>query len=482
MSHEMQQIPSQTNAAPETMAQPQSPRMPMPPLPANNSYAMVSPFIANPSDPHGDPTLPRPRPEETPDHATGIAGWLHRHRWFTKEPFTYTLYQFVRSTLASIPYGFGMAAGHHAFGFMSAKGQKMGLTEEGIKLFSKTPGPAGVAAVEAAAAKFEAGEIATAIFKEGRGAQFGRNMMRLGNSPLNAAVQIALGFTMFRFTGGLVKNLRDRVMNEKNTEEDTAYEVKRAGKTLWETAKINWPAESTGTPIAALVLGFISSAFTPSSWGTPKLAEGEKFIDGVKRVWSPKAKLLQNSAVWTVSYSLFFLAAESLFKDKQISRGLWKGHPNSLKNGPDDIVGGPGAVNFQTPENQAILYLPAEEGYKKQEKDDDRAKDSYQKLRYPFFTGEPSMGRFLIRRILPVAVGISAYAALKRVGQCSRSRSIRQISWIVSANTPNFICKTISARHWRPPCLAHYGRRPTRGDRSMIDSSTIYRMPKIKLN
>ena len=368
---------------------------------------------------------PSPKPVQVAPQApvTGVAGWLVRHPKFTKEPFTYLAYQFTRATIATVPYGFGMAAGHHLFGLMSAKGQKMGYNIDGIKAFTNgidvvkdgvNTTVKGMAAVEGMA-KFEL---------PGRTAAFGRNMARLGNSPLNPAVQIALGFTMFRFTGGIVKNLRDRVMNEKNTPEQTAAEVKHAPKTVWESMKINWPAEATGTPIAALVLGFMNAAYAPTTIPF-KRDVSKSFLSQAKEVvFSKPAKLLQNAAVWTVSYSLFFLTAESLFKDKQIQLGKWKGHPNSLKNGPDDTVGGPGAVRYTPPGSDhksadapgnGFLPASAEDGYKTPV-EDDRAHDSHEKLRYPWLTSEPSMGRFLIRRVAPVAVGISAYAALKRVG------------------------------------------------------------------
>lgn len=374
---------------------------------------------------------------EAPKHATGLAGFLHRHRNFTKEPVTYTAYQFFRSSIAAIPYGFAMAFGHHVFGLLSVKGQQWGLTEKGIDTVSKAGGTAaGVKAVDALAnAELRAGREAVELYQQGTKALVGRNLMRVANSPLNAAVQIALGFTLFRFTGGVIKNLRDRVMNDKNTEADTANEVKHAGKTIWQTMKINWPAESTGTPIAALVLGFINGNVDQTEKYV--LKEGESFKQGVNRVWSRPAKLLQNGGIWTVSYSLFFLMAESLFKDKQISRGLWKGHPNSLKNGADDIVGGPAAALFKSANAPTSMVAPghaladksksdaadtmvistsAEEGYQRTTIDTDEAKDSTHKLRFPFFTGEPSMGRFIIRRVLPVSVGITAYAALKRAG------------------------------------------------------------------
>lgn len=340
--------------------------------------------------------------------AAAQGNWFHRNRWFTKEPISYTGYQFFRSIMAAIPYGPAMALGHHLFGLMSVQGQKMGLNEQGIQKFNEVKN---VALLEKAVAEGEQ------LYKTGAGAVVGRNMMRLANSPLNAAVQIGMGFTLFRFTGGVIKNLRDRVMNEHNTAEDTEREVKAAPRTIVQTIKTNWAAESTGTPIAALVLGFMSAVFGQ----TANLTRDKNRYPGLKgygtqvkeALVGPKAKLLQNGAVWTMSYSLFFLLAESLFKDVQLKRGLWKGHPNSLKNGPDDTVGGPGAIEYQSPEEKKALYQSAEEGYKKI---DEKAKDSEHKLRYPMLTGEPSLGRFAIRRVLPVAVGITGYAIMKRAG------------------------------------------------------------------
>ena len=363
--------------------------------------------------------------------------WFHRNRWFTKEPITYTGYQFFRSTMATIPYGFAMALGHHVFGLASVWGQKAGLTEKGIDTFTNAVAArkGGLPAVEAAA---NAAHEVSEFYKTGTKAMIGRNVVRVANSPLNAAVQIGMGFTLFRFTGGLVKNLRDRVMNEKNTPEKTDEETKNWFQTIKQTMRINWPAESTGTPIAALVLGYMSAVFAPNPESIAvrdavKHPGFKGFGKQVKELWfNPKAKLLQNGAIWTMSYSLFFLLSESLFKDVQLRRVLWKCHPNSLKNGPDDVVGGPGAISYKTPEKDiaipqdkgekpaaasSTISLSAEEGYKQVEKqDDDKAKDSQHALRFPFFTAEPSVGRFIIRRVLPVSIGITAYAALKRAG------------------------------------------------------------------
>ncbi len=375
----------------QNIADEKPPRPTLPPVERSETHGLVAPAFA--------PAAPEKE-----------GNWFHRNRWFTKEPISYTGYQFTRSILAALPYGPAMALGHHLFGLASVKGQKMGLTEEGIRHFNEFKN---VPALEKAAA--EAAKTGVEFYQKGSKAVVGRNMMRVANSPLNAAVQIALGFTMFRFVGGVVKNLRDRVMNENNSAADTEREVRNAPHTVLETVKSNWAAESTGTPIAALVLGFMSAVHAPIAklWTRDKAQHpGLKgYGEQVKKAWSPESKLLQNAAVWTFSYSLFFLLAESLFKDVQLKRGMWKGHPNSLKNGPDDTVGGPGAIDYVAPEERKALYKSAEEGYKPT---DDKAKDSEHPLRYPVLTGEPSLGRFMIRRVLPVAVGISGYAMMKR--------------------------------------------------------------------
>lgn len=399
------------------------------PLGADNDNTRASAAAAR-----GTPAIPAAQllpPHQavaTPQVETSALGsWFSRNRWFTKDPFTYLGYQFVRSGIAAVPYGFMMALGHHVFSLFSVWGQKLGLTEKGIQEFGKQGGVLGLEKLANSSAT-----IQKELYQEGARGIFGRGLMRLGNSPLNAAIQIGLGFTLFRFTGGLIKNLRDRIINDRNTEAETIHETKNWWQIIKETARINWRAESVSTPIAAIVLGFMNASYTqPAKEYLPNPVKGETFWTGVKRVLSPKSKLFQNAMTWTLSYSLFFLLAEELFRDMQVRRGLWKGHPNSLKNGPDDVVGGPGAVHYQSPEEEGhaknsspaaatpaaeVAHAHVQDNKPAEQGQDDRAKDTRDKLRFPFFTGEPSMGRFLIRRVLPVCVGISAYAALKRVG------------------------------------------------------------------
>lgn len=350
----------------------------------------------------------------TPDMhgpAANVGRWIHRHPRFMHEPVTFMGYELFRSSMATIPYGFMMALGHHVFGFMGREGARNGLTQKGFQEYTK----GGIAAVKDADQLFEKGTKALAA----------RTAMRIGHSPMNQAVQIALGFTLFRFVGGIIKNLHDRVDNPKNTEEDSAREAGNWKHTIKETMKINWKAESTSTPIAALVLGFIGANWVIPKHVTDNIVRNKsvRWIDQAKELTlNPKGKLLQQGAIWTFSYSLFFLLAECLFKDVQIRRGLWKGHPNSLKNGPDDIVGGPAAVTFDPPERRALqaekmISETAENGYmRKSVSEHDIATDTDSSLKYPALTREPSIGRFWLRRVAPVAVGITGYAFAKRLG------------------------------------------------------------------
>ncbi len=90
----------------------------------------------------------------------------------------------------------------------------------------------------------------------------------------------------------------------------------------------------------------------------------------------PNARFVEQAAINTLGYSLFFEIGDRLFKDKQIARGVWKGDNNSIIPAKPDA--------------------PAPE-----------------KKHYGFFTNEPSVGRFVLRRMLPTAVSISAYTAFK---------------------------------------------------------------------
>lgn len=373
-------------------------------------------------------TLPEKPPEKQQETApagslTESTGkWLHANPWFTKEPITYLGYQGVRAAASAVPYGFGMAGVHHLFGWMGTQGVRMGYNAEGLAKATKE----GFAAVD----------LAKDLYKAGGKAQFGRNMARVANSPLNAAMQIAAAFTMFRFTGDLVKGLRDKVMDPNNTQADTIRELHNAGHTLRETATKNWPAESNATPYAALALGFMNSAFKQS---TPYMKQqGENFGQAVKRVWSPDSKLLQNAAVWTLSYSVFFELSNRLFKDWQIRQGTWQGYPNSINRTPDSASGHPPGDIHINPEGKTGVIV-----------DQGNAKDAAHKKPESHISDDPSLSRLVLRRIVPVALGISAYAALKRVGYVTVGGQMKAVNDTVLKSGAAGNAKTFLGNAWR---------------------------------
>ncbi len=377
----------------------------MTPVPASHSEAETTRAPERTAAPA--PTQqPTPAAPETKSPGP-VAKWLGRNRWFTKEPVSYLGYQAFRSTMATIPYGFGMATVLHLMGMLGVKGQRMGLTEKGIEAFNK----GGIGAVVEGIGAINDVKFIPELHKAGRAGEVGRNIMRLANSPLTPALQTAVSFTMFRFVGGLVKTVRDKVMNDKNTPDDTHREVANAGNTIKETAKKNWKAEYTGTVWAALTLGFMNALFKPSEpYARKVLAEGgaEKTVDAVKRVLGKSSKLLQNCALWAVSYSAFFEVDERIQKDVKLREGTWKGHSNSLLPKPDVTVGTP----------------PKKDENGKPLPEDQQAP----KPKYAAFTEDPSIGRVVFRRLLPVAVGISAYAALKRVGYVMAGGSMQPVT------------------------------------------------------
>lgn len=327
----------------------------------------------------------------SPIPETRLGNWLVRHPRFTREPLSYTGYQFTRSALAAIPYGLGMAFIHHLMGGLSVLGSRIGLTEAGHGAFSdafKTGGYAkAMETLDNVAKKAE-------LHVPGVKGHIGRNMVRFANSPMNAALQIGLSFSMFRFVGSIVKTVRDKLTDPDNTPEDTKREAANWWNTAKEAMKINWKAEAIGTFWAALTLGFINANFKQT---TPYQRQaGEKFADAVKRVWSKPAKLWQNGALWAISYSTFFEVDERIQKDFKLREGTWKGTSNSLVNKPDVTVGTP------PKKNEKGELAPAAE--------------QPEKPRFGFFTNDPGLPRLIFRRVLPVAAGITAYAAMKRAG------------------------------------------------------------------
>jgi len=321
--------------------------------------------------------------------------WLHKNQWFTKEPITFIGYQALRSAAASVPYGFGMAAVHHAMGTLAVQGQKIGYT-----------------AAEAAKAKQLGGfgELSKHIetfAKTDTKSMLARNMARLATSPLNAALQIGLAFTMFRTVGEVVKTVREKVTDPNNTEAETIHAVHNAGHTAAAILPKAFANQAVSVPFAALALGFMNGNFKPQT--EYKKLPGETYGKTFKRVWGPKSGLLQNMALWTLSYSAFFEIADRLAKDYQIRKGTWTGYPNSINNTPDDITGHPPGYSHVSMHGKEVTLFHNKHHHNKHPHEQHR----------PWFsnmTEDPSLGRVIFRRILPVALGIGSYAIAKRAG------------------------------------------------------------------
>jgi hypothetical protein len=351
----------------------------------------------------------------TPDRAEKMGRWLHRNRWFTREPVSFVGYQFVRASLASVPYGFAMAGVKHGMDMLQQWGKQQGFDDAVTHLT--------LADIDKQSTHYKAGNKG----------QWGRRVARLAASPLNATFQIAAGFTLYRFTGGIVKTIRNRLTDPENTEDQTIQQVRDIGKTIKETAKINWPAESGSTPMAAFTLGFIGAHVNHTEPYRRLTVNGqtETIRQAVKRsVLSPKANWLQNAAIWTISYSAFFEIAERLFKDQQIKRGTWPGHHNSLKKPADSLT-----ITHDQPEHARTTHAleqrlaALEEGETPRPAAPESAESSTERPAWHArMTQDPSIGRLALRRVLPVAIGISAYAALKRVGYIAAGGTMEPVS------------------------------------------------------
>lgn len=313
-----------------------------------------------------------------------VGHWIHTHRDVTHGPVTFIPYEFVRAAASSVPYGFGMAFWHHAF-----------------------------TAVKSATEGME--EVA------GMKGMFGRNAHRFAGSPMNSVFQIATGFTMYRFVGGTVKAMRNKYFdqNPNKTEAQTVEDVQHFWDNIKEHTHINWKPEAGSTPWGALVLGY-GAANTPAFAEVYKdaaavphwIGEGGK----LSKLWmQPKAKLLQNAAVFTVAYSTFFEVSERLFKDIQVRRGMHNGYPNSTVRSESGIVGAPeGANEKQAAANFGEAVIERLEG-----KESPTTKiESPQHISHTKhgWGDDPSIRRLVFRQLLPTCVGISAYAAMKRVG------------------------------------------------------------------
>lgn len=364
-------------------------REPLPPVEHDRAEGVMKP--PPPESQHEAQNQPGDEPGKI---AKSVAHWIHKHPEAHKSSlFGRTVYQFARSFVASIPYGLSMAAVLAGFTKMDQFGTHL-----------ETKGASAV----------------TQRLGKGIGG-FARFQ------PAKMAALIGASFTFYRGTSKLGKWMTEYLFNPKDTEARTAEKVSDLPEEAWRKVKEIAPAEYSSTPISAVVLGFIVSAFNPPfdkdknllvkvkegtqvvekniAWTRKNFLETAGSMNKLKllghSIIHPSAKFIPQALINVAGYSWFFELGDRLFKDVQIRRGVWPGEHHSikaLKAAPDEyeqgIKDGNQAANRQKYEDSAAEAVP-------------------DKNHYGFFTAEPSLGRFLFRRVLPTAVGITAYTAFK---------------------------------------------------------------------
>ena len=344
--------------------------------PVEASQAVMAPEMA-PSSPGGAPVHQPPGAM-----AQSVAHWVHQHPQAYKHGAGNFAYQFLRSAVASMPYGLSMAATMAAFTAMERLGGRL-------------------------AAK----ETASALTKN-----FGQGLKGFATfAPARMSALIGTSFTFYRGTSKLGKWMTEYLFNPNDSEAQTAAKVDDLLPEAGRKIKEIFPAEASSTPISAIVLGFIVSAFKKPAnlvneagksidWTRQNFKNTEGLGNKLKLMGSviahPKAKFIPQAAINSFGYALFFELGDRLFKDTQIRRGVWPGEHHSikaLKAAPDEYAQGIKDGNeFSKPKYADSALEPVKE-----------------KNHYAFFTSEPSVGRFVFRRLLPTAVGITMYTAAK---------------------------------------------------------------------
>ena len=358
-------------------------RQPLPPI---ESAAPAVPAYETKGDPNDPPGA----------IAKSVAHWVHQHPQAHKKGAGFVVYQAARSLVASIPYGLSMAATLAGFTKMESVGKNM-AAKDGASAFAQ---------------------------------RFGRGLEAFTKfGPAKTAALVATSFTFYRGTSKLGKWMTEYLFNPRDSEQRTAEKVDDLPQEAVRKVKEIFPAEVSSTPVAAVVLGFITQAFQKPFTNAAKTeimadvggvsrnidwtAKNFKSIEGwgnklkvmKAAIVHPNAKFIPQAAINSFGYALFFELGDRLFKDTQIRRGVWPGEHNSikaLKAAPDEFEQ---AVKDGNVGNQPKYADSALDPVK-------------EKSHYGFFTSEPSLGRFAFRRLLPTAVGITAYTAVKMRWAC----------------------------------------------------------------
>lgn len=322
--------------------------------------------------------LPKVEPQSAPAGALSqsLGSWIHEHKGITdSNPVGYTVYQFLRSAAAAAPYGVSMAATWLAF-------EKMG--------------------------KY-GGHLAETALKGSTSEIFGTRLKQFCTTPaVRSSAMIGTSFSLYRGTSKIGKWVNESLFNEHDTEAQTVQKLEQLPSALWGKICEVMPAEIHSTPVAAIVLGFMVNAFhAPPALGKAlQSCKGKGFDHFWKEVIvNPETKFVEHAAINTIGYSLFFELGDRRFKDKQISRGMWSGEAHSI-----------GSKSRSSPSltSKDDMLSPAAPDAK--QGDDERVGSEHNNDTLSLLTSEPSTMRFALRRVVPTAIGISAYTAFKMRG------------------------------------------------------------------
>lgn len=193
----------------------------------------------------------------------------HR-RFFTHNPIGYTGYQFVRSAVASVPYGIGASA------VWTAKNMALSHVEPG-------------------------GHLEAAL-----------------KSPLLTAAQIAASFTFYRTGSFTMRRMYERVLDNENSREETVKEASEIPQNFFNDFRSNLAVQANSVPWAALTLGYIA-ALGPKPGAAAMEASREQPLS---ILFHKDANWLRQAGTNTIAYSAFFEVADQLAKQFRLQRGI----------------------------------------------------------------------------------------------------------------------------------------------------------------
>lgn len=397
-------------------------------LPPVEHDRAVSPASAGAHLHEGGPSkpevhVPLPTPSEQgvapTERQVAMGKWLHKHRNATEGPVGYLGYQIVRNTLAAIPYGIATA-----------------LTWVG---FEK---------VAAAASKSNPESM----------------IAKAARSPIRDVAMIATGFTFFRGTLKVVRFMKERLFDPKDSEAQSIKEVQDFGANLKDTLKEVSPAEVAATPVAAFALGY-GRRFWDANKNIAPIAEqhfeahkgvlselagelkdkaeknlrkeaalhskkytvlglfGKEFkaikaFDPSHTRWqhiknvmgTRKGNLAAEAAIVATSFIPFFELGDRRYKDAQVARGVWLNDPSSLVRKSD------AEAKKELEEGQQYIDTVDQSGHTKhQDAVAQRAAESLHATGHLRPADKPTLTCFAFRRVVPTLLGISAYVAGKRL-------------------------------------------------------------------